>query len=225
MIVGKPGIKTIEDLKGKKVGVEVGFVEHLLLLNGLQKTGMTESDVTLVNVQDQRDAASARLRRGRCDRRLAADLGPGDARPAGCAPGLHLRRRARPDLRRGRRQPGELGAQQEPTGRRSRRSGIASSTTSTIPPRRTTPSRSWPHASDLTPKPTSRCSRAPSCSTSPKGRRSSRRPTDFDSLYGSTTIADDFNVKNEVYKEPQDVDSYIDPSLTNAVAPMAAAAP
>jgi NitT/TauT family transport system substrate-binding protein len=49
MIVGKPGIKTIPDLKGQKVGLELGFVEHLLLLNGLQKNGMTESDVTLVN--------------------------------------------------------------------------------------------------------------------------------------------------------------------------------
>ena len=36
----------------------------------------------------------------------------------------------------------------------------------------------------------------------------------FDSLYGSSKIADDFNVKNEVYKEPQAVDSYIDPSIT-----------
>jgi NitT/TauT family transport system substrate-binding protein len=49
MIVGKPGIKKFEDLKGKKVGLEVGLVEHLLLLNGLQKNGMSESDVTLVN--------------------------------------------------------------------------------------------------------------------------------------------------------------------------------
>jgi NitT/TauT family transport system substrate-binding protein len=45
------------------------------------------------------------------------------------------------------------------------------------------------------------------------------------SLYGSSAIANDFNVKNEVYKESQDVDSYIDPALTNAVAPMAAATP
>jgi NitT/TauT family transport system substrate-binding protein len=49
MIVGKPGIKSLTDLEGKKVGLEIGLVEHLLLLNGLQKAGMTESDVTLVN--------------------------------------------------------------------------------------------------------------------------------------------------------------------------------
>jgi NitT/TauT family transport system substrate-binding protein len=50
MIVGKPGIKTIKDLKGKKVGVELGLVEHLMLLKALESNGMKESDVTLVNV-------------------------------------------------------------------------------------------------------------------------------------------------------------------------------
>ena len=45
------------------------------------------------------------------------------------------------------------------------------------------------------------------------------------SLYGSTTIVNDFNVKNAVYKDSQDVGSYIDPSLTNAVAPSITAAP
>jgi NitT/TauT family transport system substrate-binding protein len=36
----------------------------------------------------------------------------------------------------------------------------------------------------------------------------------FSSIYGSSKISDDFNVTNKVYKKPQDVDSYIDPSLT-----------
>lgn len=49
MVVGAPGTSSINDLKGKKVGVEVGFVSHLLLLKGLEMNGMTESDVTLVN--------------------------------------------------------------------------------------------------------------------------------------------------------------------------------
>jgi NitT/TauT family transport system substrate-binding protein len=50
MIVGKPGIKSVKDLKGKKVGLEIGFVEHLLLLKALEANGMTEADITLVNV-------------------------------------------------------------------------------------------------------------------------------------------------------------------------------
>lgn len=50
MIVAKPGINSVKDLKGKKIGVEIGFVDHLLVLNALKKNGLKESDVTLVNV-------------------------------------------------------------------------------------------------------------------------------------------------------------------------------
>ncbi len=49
MIVGKPGVDSIKDLKGKKVGVEVTLVEHLLLLEALKRNGMTQSDIQLVN--------------------------------------------------------------------------------------------------------------------------------------------------------------------------------
>ncbi len=50
MIVGKPGINSIKDLKGKKVGLELGLVEHLLLLKALEANGLKESDVTIVAV-------------------------------------------------------------------------------------------------------------------------------------------------------------------------------
>lgn len=49
MIVAAPGIESMKDLKGKKVGLEEGFVEHLLLLTGLEKNGMKLDDVTIVN--------------------------------------------------------------------------------------------------------------------------------------------------------------------------------
>src|SRR6202046_3720170 len=45
MIVAKPGIKSLKDLKGKKIGIEVGLVKHLLLLHGLSGAGMKEKDV------------------------------------------------------------------------------------------------------------------------------------------------------------------------------------
>jgi len=48
MIVAKPGIKSVKDLKGKKIGIEVGFVEHLLLLKALESAGLSESDVEIV---------------------------------------------------------------------------------------------------------------------------------------------------------------------------------
>lgn len=50
MVVARPGIKSMQDLKGKKVGVEVGFVSHLLLLNALKSAGMTEADIEIVNM-------------------------------------------------------------------------------------------------------------------------------------------------------------------------------
>ncbi|MDX1953138.1 MAG: ABC transporter substrate-binding protein [Verrucomicrobiota bacterium] len=48
-IIGKPGINSIKELKGKKVGVEVTLVDHLLLLKALEANGMTQADVELVN--------------------------------------------------------------------------------------------------------------------------------------------------------------------------------
>lgn len=50
MVVARPGVKSIADLKGKKVGVEVGFVSHLLLMNALKSSGLKQEDITLVNV-------------------------------------------------------------------------------------------------------------------------------------------------------------------------------
>lgn len=50
MIVAKPGIASIKDLKGKKIGLEVTLVEHLMLLKALEMNGMKEADVTLVKV-------------------------------------------------------------------------------------------------------------------------------------------------------------------------------
>jgi len=49
MVVALPGITKVGQLKGKKVGVETGFVGHLLLLQALEENGLTESDVELIN--------------------------------------------------------------------------------------------------------------------------------------------------------------------------------
>ena len=49
MIVGAPGIESMKDLKGKKVGLEEGFVSHLLLLTGVEKSGMKAEDIEVIN--------------------------------------------------------------------------------------------------------------------------------------------------------------------------------
>ncbi len=49
MIVAAPGIDSLEDLKGKKIGLEEGFVIHLLLLKGAELAGIDPSEFTIVN--------------------------------------------------------------------------------------------------------------------------------------------------------------------------------
>lgn len=49
MFIAAPGIESVKDMKGKKVGVEQGFVSHLLVLKALEANGMTEADVEIVN--------------------------------------------------------------------------------------------------------------------------------------------------------------------------------
>lgn len=49
MVIAKKGITSVKELKGQTIGVEVGFVDHLLLLKGLEMNGLTEKDVTLKN--------------------------------------------------------------------------------------------------------------------------------------------------------------------------------
>ena len=49
MLVAAPGIKSVKALKGKRIGVETGFVGHLLALTALESAGLSEKDVTFVN--------------------------------------------------------------------------------------------------------------------------------------------------------------------------------
>ena len=49
------------------------------------------------------------------------------------------------------------------------------------------------------------------------GKKTFKKGDGLDSLYGSTKNADAFNVANAVYKPAQEINGYIDPSLTAAV--------
>ena len=49
MFIASPGINSVADMKGKKVGVEEGFVSHLLVLTALEANGMSEDDIEIVN--------------------------------------------------------------------------------------------------------------------------------------------------------------------------------
>lgn len=64
IIVG-PGISSVADLKGKKVGAEKGTVDHYLLLLALKKAGLTAADVDFQPIET--GAAAAAFASGRLD--------------------------------------------------------------------------------------------------------------------------------------------------------------
>lgn len=77
MVVAKPGIEKMQDLKGKKVGVELGLVSHLLLLKALESAGLSEKDVQLVNVPT--DQTPQALKSGSVDAIVAWQPNSGQA--------------------------------------------------------------------------------------------------------------------------------------------------
>lgn len=64
-IIVAEGIERIEDLAGKTIAVEVGVVDHFLLLLGLDSVGLSEADVDLVNLET--GAAAAAFASGQVD--------------------------------------------------------------------------------------------------------------------------------------------------------------
>jgi NitT/TauT family transport system substrate-binding protein len=57
-IIVREGISSVADLKGKKIGIEAGVVDHFLLALGLKKAGLSLSDVEIVNLETGAAAAS-----------------------------------------------------------------------------------------------------------------------------------------------------------------------
>jgi NitT/TauT family transport system substrate-binding protein len=77
MVVAGPAIADMKALKGKKVGVEVGFVSHLLLINALKSVGLTDKDIRLVNVPT--DQTPQLLKSGEVDAIVAWQPNSGQA--------------------------------------------------------------------------------------------------------------------------------------------------
>lgn len=64
-IIAAPGIRSVADLKGKKVAAEEGTVDHYLLLLGLKKARVSEKDITFVPLET--GAAAAAFVAGKVD--------------------------------------------------------------------------------------------------------------------------------------------------------------
>jgi NitT/TauT family transport system substrate-binding protein len=64
-VICDQSISTVKDLKGKTIAAEAGVVDHFLLLQGLAKEGMTESDIQFKGVKT--DAAAGAFAGGQFD--------------------------------------------------------------------------------------------------------------------------------------------------------------
>lgn len=216
MIIGAPGINSLKDLKGKKVGVEIGFVDHLLLLNGLEKAGMTESDVELVNVPTNETPQV---------------LASGDVQAIGAwqpSSGIALNQ--------------VVGS--KPIYTSSDEPGLIYDVLAVSPESLAAHKAEWekiaqvwyrivnyiydPATQDDAVKiMAARVGVAPEeykpflggtkILTLDEAKSFYGKGDGFDSIYGSSKIVDDFNLKYEVYGEPQDIDSYIDSSITSGM--------
>jgi NitT/TauT family transport system substrate-binding protein len=215
MIVGKPGIKSIKDLKGKKVGIEVGVVEHLLLLHAMQEAGMKEKDVTLVNAKTNETPQV--LSSGQVDAIGAWQPISGEAMKGlpGSKP-IYTSAKA----------PGLIYdvLAVNPTSLKARKDDWAKVIKVwdrvvhyiEDPKTQADAVKIMSARVGLTPDAYTLLLKGTKLLDVTAGKKVFKKADGLASLYGSSKIADDFNVKNEVYKTAQDIDSYIDPSLTNA---------
>jgi NitT/TauT family transport system substrate-binding protein len=215
MIVAKPGIASLKDLKGKKIGIEVGLVEHLMLLNALKKNGMTEADVTLVNTPTNQTPQV--FASGQVDAIAAWQPNAGQALKAvaGSKP--------------------VYTSKDEP--------GLIYDVIAVTPQSLAQHRAEWvkfvalwdkvlAYINDPATKAdalkimAARTGSTPAdydafiggthfLSLSAGAKVIAAKGTGFNSLTGSSAVANDFNVKNSVYKQSQDVSSYIDFKLTD----------
>lgn len=212
MIIGKPGIKSLKDLKGKKIGLETGFVEHLLLLNGLEKAGLKESDVTIVNTKTNETPQA--LASG--DLAAIAAWQPNSGEAIKRVPG------AKP-IYTSAKEPGLIYdvITVNPASLSSRKSDWAKVVKVwgrvvayvNDPKTQADAVKIMSARVGLTPQAYLPLLKGTKLLTLAEGKAAFVKADGFKSLYGSSKISDDFNVKYGVYKVPQDINKAIDPSL------------
>ncbi len=212
MIVAKPGITSVADLKGKKIGVEVGFVDHLLLLNALEKNGLTEADVELVNVPTNETPQV--LASGGVD--AIAAWQPNSGQALSLVPGSTA-------IYSSANEPGLIYdvLAVSPASLAARRDDWVKvlqvwyqAVAFLMDPATKDEAISIMAARvGLSPAEYMGFVEGTKILTLEEAKAFLAKTEGFDSLYGSSLISDKFNVDNEVYAAPMDVDSYIDTSL------------
>jgi NitT/TauT family transport system substrate-binding protein len=216
MIVARPGIETIKDLKGRKVGVEIGFVDHLLLLKGLEASGMKERDVTLVNVpthESPKALASADVDaiaawQPNSGQALKAVAGSKAIYTSANAPGLIYDVLAV--------NPSSLSA------RKSDWQKVVKVWYRVVdylndPATREDAIKIMASRVNLPPAEYKAFLDGTSILTLEQAKKAFKKGRGLDSIYGSSDTVDKFNVANKVYEKPQRVSDYIDSSFTEAL--------
>ncbi len=213
MIVAAPGIESMSDLKGKKIGLEVGFVEHLLLNKGLESVGLSESDVELVNVATHQTAQT--LASGEVDAIAAWQPNSGEAlkevsgsKPiytSANVPGLIYDCLAV--------SPSSLSERREDWAK------VVKVWYRVVdfladPANRAEALEIMSSRAGVTPKEYAYFMKGVKFLSLNEAKQVFSKGDGLQSIYGSSKLVDEFNITNKVYDKAQNIDSYIDPSIT-----------
>lgn len=212
MVVATPGITSVAGLKGKKVGVEIGFVGHLLLLNALEKNGLTEADVELVNVPTNETPQV--LASGEVDAVVAWQPSSGQA--LSLVPGSKA-------IYTSKDEPGLIYdvlavSPESLAARRDDWKKVLKVWYKAVaylkdPATNADAVKIMAARVGLEPAEYKTFISGTNIMTLEEAMKFAPKAEGFTSIYGSSKISDDFNVANKVYAAPEDVDAYMDMSL------------
>ncbi|MFT3731835.1 MAG: ABC transporter substrate-binding protein [Hyphomicrobium sp.] len=215
MIVGKPGIKSVADLKGKKVGLETGLVEHLLISYGLKKAGLSDKDVEIVNTKTNETPQVL----GSADISAIGAWEPISGAAMHGVPGAH-------PIYTSADAPGLIYdvVTVKPESWASRKADWAKvlkvwdRVVAYVNDPKTQPDalKIMSARVAVAPEAYKKFLNGTKLLTVAEGAKVFNEGPGLDSLYGSSSNADEFNVKYGVYKDKQDIKSYIDPSIAQA---------
>lgn len=214
MIVAKPGVNSVTDLKGKKVAVEVGLVEHLLLRNAMKKAGMKAGDIEIVNAKTNempqvlasKDIAAVGAWQPIAGQAMKAAPGAKPIITSADEPGLIYDVLAV--------NPASVKARRDEWLKVVK---LWDKVVAYINDPKTQPDavKIMAARSGVSPVEYLPLLKGTQLLTLEQGRKAYEKGDGYRSLYGSTDIANTFNWFNKVYPYSQKIETYIDPSLTN----------
>jgi NitT/TauT family transport system substrate-binding protein len=215
-IIARPNIHGFKELKGKKVGLELTLVEHLLFLKALDKYGMKASDVQLVNFptnETPQALASGQVAAVAAwypvsTQAIKAVAGAKVVFSSAEAPGLIYDTVAV--------NPASLAQRKEDWQKFVK---VWYRISDFVRDPKTQPEAVAIMAAKVGVKPEEYATAMPGTYflSVAEAKKSLEKGPGLDSIYGSSTVANDFNVTNKVYKETQAVEDYVDPSLVQAL--------